>query len=238
MLAVMIFRAVLPGSINGAYAGALPDKTVSVAAGEFLMGTGDGTARERPVHKVWLDEFSIGAYEVTNEDYEKFQPAHRRSRLSSCDTCPVTRVTWYEAEAYCRQTGGRLPTEAEWEKAARGPRGLAYGLANRPQDLKGNFARAFDAGAVPVNAFTPNGYGLHQMNGNVWEWVRDWFGEYPDAPQKNPKGPSTGVQKGVRGGAWHQAAYYVHAGMRFRLDPNVRLNSVGFRCVKTKFSGE
>ncbi|MCZ6512414.1 MAG: SUMF1/EgtB/PvdO family nonheme iron enzyme, partial [Nitrospinae bacterium] len=149
---------------------------VRIPAGEFQMGTTAGTARERPVHKVWVDAFVIDRHEISNKAYETWQPGHRRSHMSACDECPVTLVTWHQAQAFCRHQGGRLPTEAEWEKAARGPNGFAYGFGNHPDGSKANFGKGLHNGAVPVNSFSPNGYGLQQMNGNVWEWVGDWFG--------------------------------------------------------------
>ncbi len=216
----------------GAWAATTYNPKVPIPAGEFQMGTEAGTARERPVHTVWVDAFFIGRYEISNKEYETFQPRHRRSQLSTCDECPVTLVTWHEAEAFCRHRGGRLPTEAEWEKAARGPNGFAYGFGKQPDVSKANFGKGFQNGTVPVDTYAPNGYGLYQMSGNIWEWVRDWFGPYPEGNAKNPKGPPTGEQKIVRGGSWHNSDYYVHAGMRFKLDPNVPLNSLGFRCVQ------
>ena len=204
---------------------------VLIPPGEFQMGTEEGTRRERPLHNVWVDAFYIDRHEVSNQEYETFQPGHRRSRLSACGECPVTLVTWREAEAFCQHKGGRLPNEAEWEKAARGPEGFAYGFGKRPDVSRSNFGNGFRAGAVPVGRFAPNGYGLYQTSGNVWEWVHDWFGPYPEESIRNPAGPESGAQKIVRGGSWHNAAYYVNAAMRFKLDPNVRLNSVGIRCA-------
>ncbi len=218
----------------GAWAETTYDPQVTIPVGEFQMGTEAGTARERPVHTVWVDAFFIDRYEISNTEYETFQPGHRRSQLSACDECPVTLVTWHEAEAFCRQRGGRLPTEAEWEKAARGPNGFAYGFGKQPDVSKANFGKEFQDGTVPVNTYAPNGYGLHQMSGNVWEWVRDWFGAYPEGNTENPTGPATGAQKVVRGGSWHHSEYYVNTGMRFKLDPNVPLNSLGFRCVQSE----
>ena len=202
-----------------------------IPAGEFRMGTLDGTDEERPVHKVWLNTFVIQRTEVTNRDYEKFRPDHRRSLLSSCEKCPVTRVTWYEADAYCRHRGERLPTEAEWEKAARGPDGWNYSFGPLPDPKHGHFGKEFQTGAVKVFSFRSTGYGAYQMSGNVWEWTADWFGRYPKGSVNNPKGPATGFQKVVRGGSWYSPAYYVHVGMRFKLVPKMKLNSVGFRCV-------
>ena len=216
----------------GAEAAETNNPQALIPAGDFQMGTKEGTRRERPVHNVWVDAFYIDRHEISNKEYETFQPGHRRSHLSACDECPVTLVTWYEAEAFCQHEGGRLPTEAEWEKAAQGPEGFAYGFGKRPDVSKANFGKGFRAGTVPVNSFAANGYGLYQTSGNVWEWVRDWSGPYRQGSIRNPTGPPTGVQKIVRGGSWHNTAYYVNAGMRFKLVPNVRLNSVGFRCAR------
>lgn len=211
---------------------AFPAYPPQIPAGEFEMGTLDGTEEERPVHKVWLDSFSIDNTEVTNRDYEKFRPNHRRSLLSSCEKCPVTLVTWFEADAYCRkQRGGRLPTEAEWEKAARGPKRWNYSFGPVPDLEKGHFGKSFKTGAVKVYSPKKREYGINHMSGNVWEWAADWFGSYPKGPVKNPKGPGTGFQKVVRGGSWYSPAYYIHVGRRFKLAPNVALNSIGFRCA-------
>lgn len=199
------------------------------------MGTLDGTEVEQPVHAVWVDTFVIDPAEVTNRDYEAFRPKHRRSLLSSCDPCPVTLVTWFEADAYCRNRGARLPTEAEWEKVARGPEGWDYSFGQQPDPELGHFGKRFQSGAVKVFSFRPNGYGANQMSGNVWEWTADWFGRYPKGPVKNPKGPATGFQKVVRGGSWYNPAYFVHVGMRFTLRPEMKLNSVGFRCAHDIF---
>ncbi len=210
-------------------------KPAEIPAGEFRMGTLDGTKEERPVHAVWVDTFVIDPAEVTNRDYEAFRPKHRRSLLSSCDQCPVTLVTWFEADAYCRNRGERLPTEAEWEKVARGPEGWNYSFGQQLDPGLGRFGKQFQTGAVEVFSFRPNGYGAYQMSGNVWEWTTDWFGRYPKGPVKNPKGPATGFQKVVRGGSWYNPAYFVHVGMRFKLRPEMKINSVGFRCAHDIF---
>ena len=224
----------LLGCLMGA-ATALAEKAapVLIPAGVFLMGSEQGTGREQPIHEVWLDAFAIDRYEVSNRDYEIFQPGHRRSASSACDLCPVTLVSWPSADAFCRNRGGRLPTEAEWEKAARGPAGHRFSFGPKADTARGHFARAFTAGTVPVRSLAGNGYGLHHMSGNVWEWVADWFGSYTKGPLKNPQGPKTGFQKILRGGSWYNADYYVDAGMRFRLGTHVKLNSVGFRCART-----
>ena len=205
-----------------------------IPAGEFLMGTDAGTNAERPVHKVWLGAFYLDRYEISNADYERVVAGFKRSRASACDQCPATKVNWYEAQAYCNRLGKRLPTEAEWEKAARGPLGWDYSFSKGPDATKGHFGRPLNSGPAAVDSLEPNGYGIHHLNGNVWEWVHDWFDKsyYQSDPVKNPSGPETGFRKAVRGGSWYNPAYYVHAGMRFALTPNVKLVSVGFRCAR------
>ncbi len=210
-----------------------PDE-VRIAAGEFRMGTQEATQSEAPVHTVFLDAFFIDRYEVTNEAYRARMANHVPSPQSACDRCPVTRVSWFEAKAHCNAVGKRLPTEAEWEKAARGPQGWNYGFGNRADPEKGHFAKTMRAGALPVEALGLYGYGTGHLSGNVWEWVNDWFDDtyYAASPKRNPKGPPSGFRKSVRGGSWYNAAYYVHAGMRFALKPGMKLDSVGFRCVR------
>lgn len=231
VITVLLLTGMSISGIPSMGAAEYQNSKVRIPAGEFRMGTLKGTSWEKPAHSVWIDEFLIDSYEITNKEYESFHPKHPRSPRSACDLCPVTRVTWHEAESYCRHRGGRLATEAEWEKAARGPGEFPYGFGRQADPSRARYARDFHAGAVSVHQFEPNGYGVSQMSGNVWEWVRDWFGPYPGDRVDNPAGPETGVQKIVRGGSWHNPEYYVHAAMRFKLDPNVSLNSVGFRCA-------
>ena len=213
------------------YALAQDENRVLIPAGKFLMGTEAGSAIERPVHPVWVDAFWIDKHEVSNRRYKMILPDHQPSALSGCPACPVTRVNWFQAQTYCSHQGGRLPTEAEWEKAARGPKGLAYSYAAVPDPKKGRFGFPMQAGTVAVETLAANKFGLHHMSGNVWEWVEDWFGPYSEKSGKNPRGPFEGWQKGVRGGSWYNPSYYTHVGMRFKLAPWVKLNSLGFRCA-------
>ena len=214
-----------------AHALAQNENRVLIPAGKFSMGTEAGSGIERPVHTVWLDAFWIDRHEVSNRAYKNFLPDHQPSVLSGCPACPVTLVTWFQAKAYCSHRGGRLPTEAEWEKAARGPKRFDYSYAAVPDAQKGRFGFPMRAGAVAVETLAVNEFGLHHMSGNVWEWVGDWFGPYSGKTGKNPRGPLEGWQKGVRGGSWYNPSYYAHVGMRFKLAPAVKLNSLGFRCA-------
>ena len=201
-----------------------------IPAGEFLMGTKEGTEIERPVHKVYLEAFRISLYEVSNQEFEMFQPKHIRSVSSSCDKCPVTMISWYQANSYCKNINARLPSEAEWEKAARGPTGYRYSFGKISDQSKSNFANDFKFGAKTVRSFQPNGYGLYNMSGNVWEWVDDWFSLYTNAKidKLTTMMPN---KKMVRGGSWYNSAYYINTGMRFKLNPEIKLNSIGFRCA-------
>lgn len=207
---------------------------VLIPAGEFLMGTEAGGAMERPLRKVHLSAFYLDTVAVSNLRYESFAPQFQRSRSSSCDHCPATRIPWAEADRYCRLHGKRLPTEAEWEKAARGPEGWDFSFAKTADVSLGHFGRSLNTGAIAVDSLKPNGYGLYHMSGNVWEWVQDWFDAayYQSGSTTNPRGPNSGFRKALRGGSWYNKSYYAHVGMRFALQPDTRLTSVGFRCAE------
>jgi formylglycine-generating enzyme required for sulfatase activity len=224
---------------------------VEVPAGEFMMGA-DGTQAledERPSHRVWLDAFSIDLYEVTTTQYAAFLAAAKRAAPWQWETVdlaqhgdrPVIGVDWRDAEAFCTWSGKRLPTEAEWEKAARGSDGRLYPWGNQvPTSELANFAlgarfsynqvllpvRSHDAGKSP--------YGLYHMAGNVYEWVQDWYGTsyYEGSPGKNPPGPAQGQFKVLRGGSWSDLPKYLLTYGRFKLPPETRNSYTGFRCAK------
>jgi len=206
------------------------ENTSLIPAGEFLMGTEEGTELELPVHKVYLKKFRISLYEVSNQEFEMFQPKHIRSVRSSCDKCPVTMISWFQANSYCKSINARLPSEAEWEKAARGPAGYRYSFGDVSDQSKSNFANSFKLGTNTVKSFQPNGYGLYNMSGNVWEWVEDWFSLYGKT-NIDKLGKLMINEKMVRGGSWYNSSYYINVGMRFKLNPEIKLNSIGFRCA-------
>ncbi|HRI39977.1 MAG TPA: SUMF1/EgtB/PvdO family nonheme iron enzyme, partial [Nitrospira sp.] len=210
---------------------------VMIPAGEFLMGSDKKTDRlayrsEIPQHRVYLDAFEIGKYEVTALEYLKFVLATSRppqldwrydggNFQESMAHHPIMHVTWHDADAYCKWAGQRLPTEAEWEKAARGSDGRLFPWGQEyAGPTRANFGRTGLSGPVrdrperlllypPIisvdkyeNALSP--YGLYQTIGNVAEWVADWYSPdyYKAAPDRNPQGPETGTQKAFRGGGW------------------------------------
>jgi formylglycine-generating enzyme required for sulfatase activity len=225
---------------------------VEIPAGEFGMGS-DGTQAledERPAHRVWLEAYSIDQFEVTTAQYAAFLKARPQSAPWLWETVnlkihgdrPVIGVNWADAEAYCRWKHARLPTEAEWEKAARGTDGRLYpwGL-QAPTEKLANFALgarfSYSQVLMPVQSYEAgkSPYGLYQMAGNVWEWVSDWYGAgyYEQSPEKNPGGPAQGQFKVLRGGSWSDLPKYLLTYGRFKLLPETRNSYTGFRCAKS-----
>lgn len=224
---------------------------VLIPEGPFWMGAehGVGLEDETPRHEVWLDAYYIDVHEVTTERYANFLAATRRTPpwlwgsvdLEVHAERPVIGVTWDDADAFCRWAGKRLPTEAEWEKAARGTDERRYPWGNEPPTASlANFA--IGARFSYVQALMPVGhykgaaspYGVHDMAGNVWEWVRDWYDPsyYRRSPAMNPEGPETGELKVLRGGAWSDLPNYLLSYSRFQLPPDTRNSFTGFRCAQ------
>jgi sulfatase modifying factor 1 len=241
---------------------ALDANMVLVPAGEFLMGSDAGDVDERPQRRVYLDAFEIDRYEVTNIQYRRFllatgrePPQHWPERyvafLPDRDpdwrgtdypageaTYPVAAVNWEDSTAYCAWVGKRLPTEAEWEKAARGMDGRTYPWGNSWDPSRANVDETGVNYTQPVGSY-PDGaspYGAWDMAGNVWEWVADLYDRqyYTVAPTRNPMGPGSGTgERILRGGAWdsppdHARASYRNATHCF--GPNYR---AGFRCARS-----
>jgi len=204
-----------------------------VPGGEFVMGRDGVNKNESPAHKVYLDAFYIDVYEVTQLQYlevMKDNPSYFRE----CPLCPVERVTYYQAAEYCGRQGKRLPTEAEWEKAARGGTSGDYYWGKDLIDLYAWYGNNSGGRTQPVGQRKPNAFGLHDMAGNVWEWVADWYDRnyYERTPERNPRGPETGTLKGVRGGGWgHPPELQAHAYRDYK-EPDTRYINVGFRCAK------
>ncbi len=239
---------------------------VYIEGGCYQMGSpaseagGDGD--ERPVHTVCVDGFYMGIHEVTNRQYRKYRPSHRSAASNGMsldgDNQPVIFVSWEDAHRYAlwlsRKSGKRyrLPTEAEWEYAARGGRLTARFWGDRPDaacgyansyDLSSATAHRFEwpphrcddryAVTAPVGSFRPNGYGLYDMLGNVWEWCSDWYGKryYASSPEKNPSGPTSGTNRVLRGGGWGNYPRYVRSANRGYNRPDGRHVDMGFRLV-------
>lgn len=236
-----------------------PDDMVLIPAGEFQMGSTNGERDEKPVHTVYLDAFYIDKHEVTVGEYREFVEAtgHRPlpksvSRTSPTDQHPIVEVSWYDAMAYAEWVGKRLPTEAEWEKSARG--GLIsqdYPWGNTIDGTKANYNKNTKSGkhnvrATPVGTYPANGYGVYDMSGNVAEWCLDTYQRkfYSDGEQRNPVAGAENVQqvianaavsKGkrvVRGGSWSFNAKSVRVANRLAEKPSLLSSDVGFRCVR------
>ena len=225
---------------------------VEIPAGEFAMGL-DGLQAledERPQHRVWLQTFFIDLHEVTTAQYASFLAATNRAAPWQWDTVdltqhgdrPVIGVDWSDADAYCRWKGKRLPTEAEWEKSARGTDGRLYPWGNRtPNKDLANFALgarfSYSQVLMPAQSYehAKSPYGLYHMAGNVWEWVQDWYAVnyYEVSPEQNPQGPEQGQFKVVRGGSWSDLPKYLLTYNRFKLLPETRNSYTGFRCAKS-----
>jgi sulfatase modifying factor 1 len=208
---------------------------------------------DRPVHRVDLPAFFIETHEVTNAAYAALvakqgaePPWHWGGRVPPVgkETLPVYNVSWHEAAKYCEAQGKRLPTEAEWEKAARGgAEGLDYpwgdDYAGAPAGEGGRPQRRAHSGSangpLPVASLAPNQYGLYDMSGNVWEWVADWYDlyYYSLSPTENPKGPDQALYKVVRGGGWAdtESRYGTNYFRNFIL-PETKQPTVGFRCAR------
>ncbi|MBI5245034.1 MAG: SUMF1/EgtB/PvdO family nonheme iron enzyme [Elusimicrobia bacterium] len=212
-----------------------------VPAGEFWMGSpeGEGYSSERPRHKVYLDEYRIDTTEVTTAQYREFAKATgRQLRQQPCPdsaNCPVLYVNWDEAQAYCRSLGKRLPTEAEWEKAARGGSEGRYFFGDK-ESLLGEYAWFWDNSGRKVHHVglkKPNPYGLYDVYGNAQEWTADRYDAtyYGRSPRKNPKGPFEGGDRVVRGGSAFVSAELCRSAQRMKGPQLNRYSGRGFRCA-------
>ena len=225
-----------------------------VPASEFLMGSDIGNTDEKPQHTVYLDEYWMGKYPVTNSQYQAFlentrhtPPSHWKSdrvKRGAGKNHPVVNVSWLDAQAFCtwasQATGHtiRLAGEAEWEKVARGTNGRTYPWGDqKPDKTRCNFANPLflGGGTTPAGRFSPAGdspYGCVDMAGNVWEWVNDWYDStyYRQSPHSSPPGPATGSYRVLRGGSWANYESSTRSAGRYRLTPARASGSVGFRC--------
>jgi iron(II)-dependent oxidoreductase len=272
----------LPGTFSSQMSGKDGAPMVFIPAGEFRMGSAqeqihsflkdfDGVPFEAfqaeiPQRQIALDAYYIDQYEVSNRLYRRFIEATGRispkfwgdERFHQPDH-PVLGVTWYEANAYCTWAGKRLPTEAEWEKAARGAQGYSYPWGNNWDPKRTNTANYWagksfpsiakwaewmetalegrKAGPLEIGKFSSgvSPYGVHDMAGNVSEWVFDWYTPYDSQPTliHNPKGAGSGTMKVHRGGSWSVGSIFARSAYRARENPEMRSPYIGMRCAKT-----
>ncbi len=266
-IAVLSVAVLLIGAAGADSSANLPAETVSkdgapmvpVPAGPFPMGVPkgdrDGGRDEYPRHEVYLDTYYIDKFEVTNGRYLEFVRAtgHRPPQNvkdpsrnlwqgglmpESIADRPVINVDWYDAEAYCKWAGKHLPTEAEWEKAARGTDDRRFPWGNvEPTHKHLNYNQRWqgEKTLMPVGSYAAgkSPFGAYDMAGNVWEWVADWYDPlyYEQSPERNPKGPELGTHKVLRSSGWEVETPLVRSVTRVKSDPLNRNHSTGFRCA-------
>ncbi|HNN43800.1 MAG TPA: SUMF1/EgtB/PvdO family nonheme iron enzyme [Nitrospira sp.] len=232
---------------------------VLIPAGAFTMGSNEGLPAERPEHVVTLDAYAIDRYEVSLRLYRRFlQEAQRDAPPTWDDEAaetvgdrPAVGVSWADASAYCTWAGKRLPTEAEWEKGARGTDGRRYpwgpmqpfvDIANYNRGVWVSEAVTLVNVAGGVEGMSVrhglkeggrSPYGLHHMAGNAAEWVADWYDReyYVKSPDKNPTGPAKGEKKVIRGGSWSDLPVALRASARVSAEPDFQDRAIGFRCA-------
>ena len=240
------------------------EEMILIPAGTFTMGSDTRAADEKPKHKVYLDAYYIGKYEVTNAEYYEFwkqQTDAARTpgnfthlpeigdwpaRAEQFPNHPVVGVSWHDANAYAAWKGMRLPTEAEWEKAARGYTDRVWPWGNAVEPYANTAAEddGYQNRLAPVGSF-PKGksyYGVMDMAGNVWEWTADWYSDVyygyssqaaAKRPKMNPTGPDVGSWRVIRGGSWIDKIARCSTTFRFYFYPNLKTSFVGFRLAKT-----
>ena len=204
---------------------------VFVAGGTFQMGS-NSERDEKPIHTVTVSSFFMDKTEVTQAEYRKVM-GKNPSNFSGCDDCPVEKVSWHDANAYAKKVGKRLPTEAEWEYAARGgnkSKGYTYSGSN-DLNAAGWYDNNSGSKTHPVAQKQPNELGLYDMSGNVWEWCSDWYGDYSSSPQTDPQGPNSGKYRVLRGGSWYSYVSLCRVADRRGHSPDFRYGSFGFRLV-------
>ncbi len=263
-LSIGLVLVVLAGCDQSSVSSVPLEDMVLIPAGEFIMGTDSegANADQKPAHTIYLDAFYIDKHEVTNAQFEAFivdggyqnqklwtaegwhfiqenqiktPLQHGENSVSTEPDHPVIGVSWYEASAYAAWAGKRLPTEAEWEKAARGTDGRIYPWGNEmdfsklsyfPHVIKVQTVGSFANGASP--------YGVLDMAGSVWEWCGDWYDEgyYLQSLQRNPTGPDNGEYRVLRGGGWDSIRLQLRTSYRYSDKEDRRTYNIGFRCVQ------
>lgn len=218
---------------------------VHVPEGWFDMGSVVGQDCEKPVHRVWVDSFSLAATQVTVAEYGRFlqetgapPPPYWLDPCFNSPQQPVVGVSWCEAVAYCdwltelMSSKYRLPTEAEWERAARaGLEGALFPWGNDPPSCRTAYSTRWKNGPEPVKQSEPDAYGLFEMCENVHEWCSDWFQSdyYAISPERNPTGPTSGKRKSSRGGSWRHHIKISRCSCRSSIPPEFQYADYGFR---------
>ncbi len=216
------------------------------------MGCAEGRDDEKPVHRVWVEAFDLAACQTTNADYALFlaatghpKPPNFHDPNFSDPLQPVVSVSWHDAIAYCEWLSSvtgrqyRLPTEAEWERAARG--GLEndlYPWGNTPPDQLPNYTTRWKNGPEQVGLYPPNAYGLYNLGDNVHEWCTDWYdaGYYESSPERNPQGPKSSARKASRGGSWRHQIKVTRTAARSSIPPEFKYADYGFRIARSRGS--
>jgi formylglycine-generating enzyme required for sulfatase activity len=208
-----------------------------IPGGTFMMGspvTEQGRKDDEIQHQVTLSAFTMSKYPITFEQYDVFCDATGRTKPwgREQENLPVSQVTWDDAKAFAEWMGCRLPTEAEWEYAARANTTTPFYTGDCLTSDQANFD---GSKPLPVGSFSPNAFGLYDMHGNILQWCNDWYGEYNVNDKLDPKGPEKGANKIIRGGGWRNAAWECRSAYRGGgLYPGTRGTGIGFRIVKDK----
>lgn len=216
-----------------------------IPEGWFTMGSEVGQDNERPLHRVWVDGFHLSAHQVTNQEYRHFlQASGNASPLCWNDPNfshpeqPVVAVSWFEATRYCEWLSAlmrrrfRLPTEAEWERAARGGlEGKLFPWGDAAPEALPDYGTRWKHGPEPVARYAPNAFGLYDISENVHEWCSDWYQAdyYAVSPERNPGGPASGERRASRGGSWRHHIKVTRCAARSSIPPQFQYADYGFR---------
>jgi sulfatase modifying factor 1 len=216
-----------------------------IPEGWFRMGCDAGRDDEKPEHRVWVNAFELAVFQTTNADYAHFlretlhpPPLHWDDPNFADSQQPVVAVSWFDAVAFCDWLSRtldkqfRLPTEAEWERAARGGKDaelFPWG-SSAPEELP-DYANRWKTGPEPVGMYAPNPYGLYNLGDNVHEWCADWYdaGYYAHSPERNPQGPLVGSRRASRGGSWRHHIKVTRTAARSSIPPEFKYADYGFR---------
>jgi formylglycine-generating enzyme required for sulfatase activity len=240
----------MPSQLSASASALLLEPTlVPIPEGWFWMGSNTGQDNERPRHRVWVDPFHLATCQVTNREYEYFLRATASPPPPLWDDPnfnrpeqPVVAVSWFDAMKYCEWLSAatsrhyRLPTEAEWERAARGnSEGKLFPWGDASPESLPDYATRWKSGPEPVGRYTPNAFGLYDISENVHEWCTDWYHAdyYAVSPERNPRGPEVGERRSSRGGSWRHHIKVTRCAARSSIPPEFRYPDYGFRvaCV-------